>query len=127
MSFCTAINCMDGRVQDQVASHLRERFQATWVDTITAPGVVRLLAEGPAAPEVAGLVASAEISVLAHSSGGLAVVAHHDCAGNPVPAEVQCEQVRASVGFLRERFPLVTVVGLWVGADWTVEELDIEP
>jgi len=38
MEFCTAINCMDGRVQIPVISFLEERFNARYVDVISEPG-----------------------------------------------------------------------------------------
>ena len=38
MSFCTAINCMDGRVQLPVIRFLQERFKVDYVDVISEPG-----------------------------------------------------------------------------------------
>jgi len=38
MIFCTAVNCMDGRVQLPVINYLKERFSANYVDMITEPG-----------------------------------------------------------------------------------------
>ena len=38
MCFCTAVNCMDGRVQLPVTSYLQERFNVEHVDSITEPG-----------------------------------------------------------------------------------------
>ena len=38
MRFCTVINCMDGRVQLPVIRHMKERFNAEYVDSITEPG-----------------------------------------------------------------------------------------
>jgi hypothetical protein len=51
MAFCTAVTCMDGRVQLPVNAYLRERFGADFVDTITEPGPNAVLA-GAAMPEV---------------------------------------------------------------------------
>ena len=44
MRFCTAINCMDGRVQPPVIRHLQGRFNAE-VGSITGPGPDLLLAK----------------------------------------------------------------------------------
>ena len=44
MIFCTAINCMDGRVQAPVNAYLRTRFNADYVDAVTEPGPALVLA-----------------------------------------------------------------------------------
>ena len=38
MSFCTVVNCMDGRVQLPVIRYLQERFEVPYVDSITEVG-----------------------------------------------------------------------------------------
>lgn len=38
MSFCTVINCIDGRVQMPVNQYMQQRFKVKYVDTITEPG-----------------------------------------------------------------------------------------
>jgi len=43
MSFYTAINCMDGRVQLPVITYLQKRFGVEHVDSITAAGPNRLV------------------------------------------------------------------------------------
>ena len=43
MSFATAINCLDGRVQEPVAKFLKKKFGASYVDAITAPGPVKVI------------------------------------------------------------------------------------
>lgn len=45
MSFCTAINCMDGRVQLPVINFLMRRFSVEYVDSVTDAGPVKILAE----------------------------------------------------------------------------------
>ena len=47
MSFCTAINCMDGRTQQPVIEFLKDKFEVLYVDSITEPGPVHILAEAP--------------------------------------------------------------------------------
>jgi len=116
--FCTAINCMDGRTQRPVIEYLEKWFGAQYVDTITEPGPVRVLAEGKPVAQLDSIMARLRISLEKHGSVGIAVVAHHDCAGNPLPREQQLVQLRAAVAFLRTRCPNVPVIGLWVGEDW---------
>ncbi len=38
MSFCTAINCMDGRTQLPVIEFLKNKLSVEYVDTVTEPG-----------------------------------------------------------------------------------------
>jgi hypothetical protein len=114
---------MDGRVQLPVISYLRQRFQAVFVDVVTGAGPVAVLCDperGAAAREIRDCVA---VSMDRHQSRGLAVVAHHDCAGNPVSPDTQREQLRAAVSLLEERFSEVPVIALWVDEEWEVQEV----
>ncbi len=123
MSFCTAINCMDGRTQLPVNEFMRRRFGSTYVDTITEPGPISILAGG----EDPGLLESVfhriAISVDKHGSRAVCVVGHHDCAGNPVDKETQLEQISRAVELIRGRYPAVEVIGLWVDEQWAVQEV----
>jgi hypothetical protein len=123
VSFCTAVNCMDGRVQFPVNEYLKERFGAGYVDVVTEPGPVLVLS-GQGDPDlIASIGRRVRISVEAHRSVGIAVVAHADCAGNPLERAAQLEQLSASVELLADDFPGVPVLGLWLGEDWVVEEV----
>ena len=83
MRFCTAINCMDGRVQIPVIQYLKDRFDADYVDAVTEPGPNRILAEDADTRIRQSIDRRVGISVEGHGSVGIAVVGHHDCAGNP--------------------------------------------
>jgi len=114
--FGTAINCMDGRVQEPVAKYIRRKYLVDYVDVITEPGPARAIAEDW--PLVATIRARLQISLDKHRSSVVAVVGHHDCAGNPVPMEQQLEQIKAAVEAIRGWGVKAEVVGLWVGDDW---------
>jgi hypothetical protein len=116
---------MDGRVQDPVNTFLKKHFDATYVDVITEPGPNRILADGAPPELLESVLARIRISVEKHRSGGLAVVGHHDCAGNPAGPEEQTGHTKAAVARLREAFPGLPVLGLWVDADWVVTDLDL--
>ena len=122
-TFVTAITCMDGRVQRPVTDWKEHRFAADYVDTITEPGPNGILAERADAAAVESILARVRISVDGHGSSAVAVVGHHDCAGNPAAKDRQLAQVRDAVTVIGEQFPGVEVVGLWVDEDWQVEEL----
>ncbi len=120
MSFATAINCMDGRTQEPVIKYLKEHFNVQYIDTITEPGPVALLAESISAPETKSILKRIDISVEKHASKGIAIIAHHDCAGNPVDKDKQLEQLSRSIRFIKGKYDL-PVIGLWVNEEWEVE------
>lgn len=123
MSFCTVVNCMDGRVQLPVIDFLQQRFGAEHVDSITEPGPIRILARQDDHAAVKSIVTRLKISIEKHGSSGVAVAGHHDCAGNPAGKEEQLEQIRQSLQFLQERFQGLEMIGLWVDAQWKVHEV----
>ena len=124
MEFCTAINCMDGRVQLPVIQYLMDRVGVRHVDSVTEPGPVRILAERDEPALVASILARVRVSVERHGSRHVAVVAHHDCTGNPLPREQQLGQLAAAVAFLREAVPTAEVFGLWVTPELTVQPVE---
>ena len=75
MSFCTVINCMDGRVQLPVIEYLKNKFEADFVDTITEAGPVAILAEKKDSELADSILKRVDISVNKHKSVGIAVVA----------------------------------------------------
>ena len=123
MSFGTVVNCMDGRVQTQVNRYLRDLWGVEWVDTITEPGPDRILGEGEPRHLLGSILDRVAISVEKHGSRHIALVAHHDCAGNPCDPATHLELVHRGLRLLEHHFPGTTVLGLWVGPDWTVQEI----
>lgn len=122
-TFCTVINCMDGRTQLQVNEYLRRKHGVEHVDTITEPGPVKMLSAGIEADGVGSILSRVDISVHKHGSRAIAIVAHHDCAGNPIEKDVQEKQALESVAFLREKYPECNVAAIWVNEDWKIEEI----
>jgi len=121
VSFCTAINCMDGRTQLPVIEFLRRHFGANHVDSVTEPAPVRILADRDDPAAVESICRRVAISLDKHGSRGIGLVAHHDCAGNPADEAAQRDQLARATAFLRARYPQVEVVGLWLGKDWMVQ------
>jgi hypothetical protein len=135
--FGTAINCIDGRVQEPVARWLRDTYhlrrhkvplrsaakpRQDYVDVITEPGADKLLATG--SPEaLAPVREKVEISTGRHGSTLVAVAGHHDCAANPVTPEEHQEHIRAALRTLRFWNIPTTIIGLWVDDQWQVHEV----
>jgi len=112
--FATAINCMDGRVQIPVIEWLKRQYGVDYVDMITEPGPERLLAEGKDQTGTESIQKRLEISVARHNSNLVAVVGHHDCAGNPAGKETQLEQILAAIRTVESWNLEVRVIGLRV-------------
>jgi carbonic anhydrase len=121
--FVTAINCMDGRVQFPVIDWMKKEYGAEYVDMITEPGPVKILAENTPNSLVESLRKRTEISVNKHGSTCIAVIGHFDCAGNPVGKEIQMEQIKKSLKTIESwGFPVKTI-GLWVDENWTAQKV----
>ena len=128
MTFCTAVNCMDGRVQLPVINYLMERFDVEYVDSVTEPGPVRVLSDAADPLKRSSVFDRVTVSTGKHGSNLIAVVAHFDCTGNPLSEDEQMRQLERSVDVLAAGFPDAFIVGLWVDAEWTVSErLSREP
>jgi len=120
-TFVTAINCMDGRVQEPVIKWMRENLKADHVDMITEVGPDRILTEGPYIM-IGSIIDRVQVSVNAHGSRVLAIVAHHDCAGNPVTKKEHIEYLEESVNeAITWAGGDVRIISLWVNKNLDVE------
>ena len=119
--FGTVLTCMDGRPQRKVADYLTTSFGVRHLDTITTAGTVRHLAAETEQTPV--LLENLRISIEKHGSKQVAVVAHHDCAGNPISDKAQKSEVRAAVARLLELYPRAEITGLWLNEQWIVERV----
>ena len=119
--FGTILECMDGRPQRKVADYLATSFGVRHLDTITTAGTVRHLAQET--EQTATLLSNLAVSVDKHGSSQIAVVAHHDCAGNPVPDKTQKQQIVEAATRIRDLYPTADVIGLWLDENWIVERI----
>ncbi|MCK4890231.1 MAG: hypothetical protein KAS97_09895 [Candidatus Aminicenantes bacterium] len=124
MSFCTAINCMDGRVQLPVIEYMKKKFTIDYVDMITEPGPNKILAEGSDDKLIESIFSRIEISVKKHGSKHIAIICHFDCAGNPANEDEQWLHTLEAVKIVKERFKNTEVIGLWVNKNWDVTEIN---
>ncbi len=121
--FATVINCIDGRTHLPVIDYMKTKFNVDYVDVITEPGPVKVIAEQRNVFQVHSIQQRVMISQEKHGSKHLALVAHHDCAGNPVEKGKQIEQLRKSLESIRLWGFKGSVVGLWVNENWAVQEV----
>ena len=119
--FGTVLTCMDGRIQRKVADYLSTVFGVRSLDTITAAGMIRHIAsDTERTPTILGDLG---VSIDKHGSSDIAVVAHHDCAGNPTSDKVQRDEILEAMSRISKRHPGAEVVGLWVDRNLTVERM----
>ena len=123
MTFCTAINCIDGRVQKPVFEYLTKRFGVEYVDMVNHPGVNLLLAEQTDTQAIQNILSAVTISVEKHASTAIAVAGHFDCGANHADKDTQNAQTAQAVEFLKQKFPAVQIIGLWVDENWNVSEV----
>ena len=122
--FACAINCMDGRVQDAVKNYIKEKYSVDWVDMVTEPGPIKILAENANPVIIENIKKRVDISVNHHGSKVVAIIGHFDCAGNPVEKEIQIEQLKKSKEVIESFKFSAEVILLWVDGDWqTVEQV----
>lgn len=115
---------MDGRTQLPVIHFLKKKFEVEFVDSITEPGPNGILANDEYHSLVDSIFSRVDISVFKHNSTGIAIVGHHDCAGNPGPKEQQLQQTGLAVDAVARRYPDLKVIGLWVDENWIVHLME---
>ena len=122
-SFATAINCMDGRVQYPVNDWMKARFGVDYVDVVSEAGPDGLFFHR-SLPHIEAMKQRVMISVNGHGSRNVAIVAHHECAGNPADKETHLEHLRHSMEIMASWGLPVQLLSLWVDEDWVVHLVD---
>ncbi|MGM8215403.1 carbonic anhydrase [Bacillaceae bacterium W0354] len=120
--FVTAINCMDGRVQEPIINWMKEKYAADYVDMITEAGPNKILLYGPE-ETIEAIKEKVKISYERHGSEVLAVAGHYDCAGYPVSREKKISKIIHSVELINSWDIPMKVIGLYVNENWEVEEV----
>lgn len=123
MEFCTAITCMDGRIQLPVIKYLQKKYSSEYVDTITEAGPNLILHKQEEDLVIQSILQRLEISIDVHKSNGIAIVGHFDCAKNPTPKEIQKEHIKSSIEYIKNYSKGLEIIGLWVDENWEVSEV----
>lgn len=118
--FGTSLCCMDGRIQTALTSWIKKKFSVNYVDTITEPGIDKVIFEKKL---LGNLKSKVEISVNAHKSKVAIISGHHDCAGNPVSREQHIAQISKDVEIVKSWNLGIKVLGVWVNENWVIEEI----
>lgn len=112
--FATAINCIDGRIQEPVIKYIKTVYGVDFVDLITEPGPNKILSENCENKIIESIRRRVEISIIRHNSELIALVGHHDCAGNPVEQGTQEKQIRMAFKVVELWNFNAQIIGLWV-------------
>ena len=94
------------------------------IHNIEANAVKTRIVDIESEQKVESIIERVNISVEKHGSEIIAIVAHDDCAGNPVEKEVHLNHLRQAFSNLRKTYPDIDILLLWVPDGWTdVEEI----
>ncbi|MGD9078725.1 MAG: hypothetical protein PVG96_05265 [Desulfobacterales bacterium] len=107
-----------------VIRYLQKRFNVDYVDSITEAGPNLILTEAKKASSTQAIFERLKISVKNHHSVGVAIVGHHDCAGNPASKNEQILHLQKAIQSIRQQYENLPVIGLWVDKNWEVHEID---
>jgi hypothetical protein len=121
--FATAINCMDGRTQLPVIEYIKNKYKVDYVDAITEPGPDGILASNKDHATVESIKRRVSISAGKHGSKLIAVVGHHDCAGNPVDKDTHLTHILNAMKTVKSWGFNAGIIGLWVDENWKVNEI----
>ena len=109
-SFATSLSCMDGRVQLPMINLIKEKYSVDFVDTITAPGIDKVISDG----NIESIKKSVMISVSNHKSSHIVISGHFGFAGNPVSEDEHLTHIKNSVELVKSWNLDADVVGVWI-------------
>ena len=115
--FATSVSCMDGRIQIPLTNWIKENFSVDYVDTITEPGIDKLIADNT---DLESIKIKVGISINKHESELIVVSGHYDCAGNPVSNEEHITQIKKGIEVISSWNLGVKIVGVWVDDTWKI-------
>ena len=119
----TAINCIEVRFHLPVIRWMKDALQLDFVDILSEPGVVKILSNGTET-EIECIRSKTCGSIESHGSDIIAVVGHDNCSANPASHQEQLRQIKKAKQVVRDWNLPVEVVGLWVGKNYQVENVD---
>lgn len=123
--FACAVDCVDGRTTKPLLKYMEHRYGVDYVDQVTEPGPARILAHNDNPHVIENIRHRIGISVHNHGSKVVAIVAHSQCAGNPIEKDHQLQQLRQAKTTIDSFEFEVEVILLWICEDFeSVEVID---
>lgn len=121
--FGTAINCIDGRTQEVVIDHMKQKYNIDGVDMVTFPGADGIFSSGDHSEAIALIRRAVSISIEKHGSQIIAIIGHYDCAGNPGDREYHYIHLRRAMHEVSSWNLHAQVIGLYVNDKREIEEV----
>jgi microsomal dipeptidase-like Zn-dependent dipeptidase len=112
---------MDGRIQLPIIHWLKEKYNVSFVDVITEPGIDKLFSNTDKIKDIKSKVL---ISVNKHGSKLVMISGHHDCAGNPVSKLEHVDQIKNAMSVIESWKLPIKIIGAWVNENWELEILE---
>lgn len=121
-TFATTINCMDGRTQLPINDFIKSNYHVDFVDTITEAGPDKILADNTDATTIESIKKRVLVSTEKHGSKKIIIVAHYDCAGNPVDKETHLKHLQEARNTINSwGLPTdIQILTVWVDENWQV-------
>ena len=120
--FATSVSCIDGRSQSPLAEWIRKNHSVDYVDTITEPGVDKIISENS---DLESIKSKVSISINSHKSELIIVSGHYNCAANPVSDEEHISLIKKGVEVISSWNLGVKVIGVWVDGSWKVNPVQV--
>lgn len=121
MPFATCLNCIDGRTHLPLISWIKDRYEVEFVDLITEPGMIEVLACG--FHDNSSLITKIKLSLEKHQPKLIIAAGHYDCAGCLKNNLEHKMDINKAVANIKQLFPKIPVSGVWINDTWTVEEV----
>jgi len=123
--FATAINCIDGRVQEPVIKYIKVTHKVDFIDMVTEPGVNKVLSDNVDKSVIASIKRKVELSILRNLSRTILVAGHYDCKANPAGEEEQKRQIADAVVLIKKwSLPVEFIGGIWINENFQAEPVN---
>lgn len=129
LHFGTMVNCIDGRTQKPVRDWMKKELHVEFVDAVNVAGPTNAITKG-SKEIIDHLKEEVIISVEGHKSENVVIIAHQDCAKNPISDNDQISELKEACDIVSLQWGIpgkTNIVGLWLtkisDSDWVVERL----
>ncbi|MCK9152618.1 carbonic anhydrase [Methanobacterium alcaliphilum] len=119
--FAACLNCIDGRVQIPTIKWIMSTYGVDFVDMITEPGMDGFLVDSKS--ELTHVLDKLSIALKVHDCKEIFIVAHEDCAANPVDFETHTKNLMIAVEKIKKFATNCTVIGIYVYLNGEVEKI----
>lgn len=121
-SYAVALTCVDGRAMGPLTNWLKQRFLVNYIDLITEPELDTVLLHAPEV-QLDSIRRKVLYSSDAHHPQVIAIVAHHDCAGNAISRSDHVTQLKRGAALISSWVPGTLILGLWINETWQIEPI----